>query len=149
MAKIGTILFLLLVLMAISWTEKGPELQWEQDLSKALDRAKRENKHIFLAFCSPWCVICKKMESVVCHNPEVVAYMSKHFVAVKINIAEKPELGEKYGADPLPTFVWLQANSNIVIKKMGYIYSDTFLKILRFVAQKHYEKMTWDQFSSR
>ena len=123
--------------------------QWETDVNKALKTAMQGNKKILLAFCSPWCRSCKKMEKVVCRRNDIVAYMQKHYVTVKIDISKNGAIAGKYGIENVPSFVFLDAKGTVILKKQKYIYADTFLKYLKFVAEDYYKKINLNKYMDK
>ena len=58
------------------------KLSWEQ----ILEKAKNENKYIFVDVYATWCAPCKKMEQLVYTSNEVAQYENKYFVSVKLQI---------------------------------------------------------------
>ncbi len=71
----------------VDWYPWGPE---------ALAKAKKENKLIFLSVGYSSCYWCHVMERKVFSDPEIAAYMNEHFVNVKIDREERPDLDQLY-----------------------------------------------------
>src|SRR5262245_42011644 len=64
----------------VDWYPWGPE---------AFDRAKKENKPVFLSVGYSSCYWCHVMERLVFSNPEIAAYMNEHFVNIKVDREER------------------------------------------------------------
>ena len=81
----------------VDWFPWGPE---------ALEKARAENKPIFLSIGYSSCFWCHVMERKVFENPEIAAYMNAHFVNIKVDREERPDLDDLY---MLSLQVYLQA----------------------------------------
>ena len=71
-------------------------MEWYPWGDEALDRAKKENKLIFLSVGYATCYWCHVMEREVFSNPEIAAMMNKDFINIKIDREERPDLDEIY-----------------------------------------------------
>jgi len=66
---------------------------WE---SEALQKAKRENKPIFLSIGYSACHWCHVMERESFENVETAKLMNQHFVNIKVDREERPDLDQIY-----------------------------------------------------
>lgn len=73
----------------VDWYPWGPE---------AMERAKRENKPIFLSIGYSTCYWCHVMEREVFENEAIAALMNERFVCIKVDREERPDLDEIYMA---------------------------------------------------
>lgn len=71
----------------VDWYPWGPE---------ALERAKKEDKPIFLSVGYSTCYWCHVMEREVFENEEIAALMNERFVCIKVDREERPDLDEIY-----------------------------------------------------
>lgn len=71
----------------VEWYAWGPE---------ALDRARREQKPIFLSIGYSSCHWCHVMNREVFENEDIAKFMNEHFVNIKVDREERPELDEIY-----------------------------------------------------
>lgn len=71
-------------------------VDWYPWNDEALERAKRENKLIFLSVGYSTCYWCHVMEREVFSNPEIAEMMNKDFINIKIDREERPDLDEIY-----------------------------------------------------
>ncbi len=71
-------------------------VDWYPWDDEALARAKKEHKLIFLSVGYSTCYWCHVMERKVFSNPEIAAQMNKHFINIKIDREERPDLDEIY-----------------------------------------------------
>jgi uncharacterized protein len=71
----------------LDWYPWGPE---------ALERAKREDKPIFLSIGYSSCHWCHVMEHEVFEHDDVAEFMNRHFICIKIDREERPDLDSVY-----------------------------------------------------
>ncbi len=71
-------------------------VEWYPWNDEALERAKKENKPIFLSVGYSTCYWCHVMEREVFSNPEIAEQMNKNFINIKIDREERPDLDEIY-----------------------------------------------------
>ncbi|MBX3414896.1 MAG: thioredoxin domain-containing protein [Pirellulales bacterium] len=71
-------------------------VDWYPWGSEALERARREKKLIFLSIGYSSCHWCHVMERESFMDPEVAAYLNEHFVCIKVDREERPDLDEIY-----------------------------------------------------
>jgi hypothetical protein len=62
----------------------------------AFARARREGKPIFLSVGYSTCYWCHVMEREVFSDPEIAALMNAHFVSVKVDREERPDVDDVY-----------------------------------------------------
>ena len=85
---------------------------WETSLSVAFEKAKKENKLVFIDFWATWCKNCTAMDKTTFKNPEVIQKLEK-YIKVKYQ-AEKPdespakEVLDSFSVKGLPTYVILK-----------------------------------------
>ncbi len=71
----------------VDWFAWGPE---------ALGKARQDNKPILLSIGYSACHWCHVMEHESFDNPEIAALMNQHFVSVKVDREERPDLDKVY-----------------------------------------------------
>lgn len=99
--------------------------------SEALNKAKSENKLIFLDAYASWCEPCKVMEAYTFTDLEVGNYYNKNFINVRLDMEEYPgvELAEKYNVSVYPTLLFINGNREIVHRGCGSLDSSEFLTL--------------------
>ena len=73
----------------VDWYAWGPE---------ALERARGEDRPIFLSIGYAACHWCHVMERESFESPEIAALMNEHFVSIKVDREERPDLDDVYMA---------------------------------------------------
>ncbi len=71
----------------VQWYPWGPE---------ALEKAKHEKKLIFLSIGYSSCYWCHVMERESFMDDEIAAYLNEHFVCIKVDREERPDIDEIY-----------------------------------------------------
>ena len=71
----------------VNWYAWGPE---------ALAKAKKEDKPIFVSIGYSTCYWCHVMEVESFENEEVARILNEHFIAIKVDREERPDLDEQY-----------------------------------------------------
>jgi uncharacterized protein YyaL (SSP411 family) len=93
----------------VDWYPWGPE---------ALSRARGENKPIFLSIGYSACHWCHVMERESFTDPETAAFLNDHFISIKVDREERPDLDAIYmeavtaltGRGGWPLSAWLTAD---------------------------------------
>jgi thiol:disulfide interchange protein len=67
-------------------------LDCEHDYQLALERAKRENKPLFVDFTGYACVNCRKMEEHVWIKPEILDILREKYIVVSLYVDDRKEL---------------------------------------------------------
>jgi len=73
-------------------------VQWHAWGEAAFQRAQAEDKPILLDIGAVWCHWCHVMDRESYENPETAALINQHFVAVKVDRDERPDVDARYQA---------------------------------------------------
>ncbi len=73
-------------------------VQWHPWGSAAFARAQSENKPILLDIGAVWCHWCHVMDRESYEDPEMAAIINEHYVAVKVDRDERPDVDARYQA---------------------------------------------------
>jgi uncharacterized protein YyaL (SSP411 family) len=73
-------------------------VDWYPWGSEALERSRIEDRPIFLSIGYAACHWCHVMERESFENPEIAALMNEHFVSIKVDREERPDLDDVYMA---------------------------------------------------
>jgi uncharacterized protein len=73
-------------------------VQWNPWGETAFARAQAEDKPILLDIGAVWCHWCHVMDRESYENPEIAALINEHFVAVKVDRDERPDVDARYQA---------------------------------------------------
>jgi uncharacterized protein YyaL (SSP411 family) len=73
-------------------------IQWHEWGEEAFAAAQRENKPMLLDIGAVWCHWCHVMDRESYDDPEVAAIVNEHFIAVKVDRDERPDIDSRYQA---------------------------------------------------
>src|SRR5688572_23476397 len=71
----------------VDWYPWGPE---------AFEKAKRENRPVFLSIGYSTCHWCHVMERESFEDAEIAAFLNEHFVSIKVDREERPDVDAVY-----------------------------------------------------
>jgi uncharacterized protein YyaL (SSP411 family) len=71
-------------------------VNWYAWSDEAFERAKRENKPVFLSVGYSTCHWCHVMERESFEDEEIAAYLNRHFIAIKVDREERPDIDSVY-----------------------------------------------------
>ena len=96
-------------------------------LKEALEKAKKENKLVFIDAYTAWCQPCVMMGKNVFTLDKVADFYNEHFINLKIDFGKEKELAEKYAVRGYPAFLFLNGNGKLVHLAGGYTEADAFI----------------------
>src|SRR5580692_9285869 len=73
-------------------------IQWHEWGEEAFASAQRANKPMLLDIGAVWCHWCHVMDRESYDDPEVAAIVNEHFIAVKVDRDERPDIDSRYQA---------------------------------------------------
>ena len=122
-------------------------MDWYPWSDEALARAKQLDRPIFLSIGYSACHWCHVMEEEVFGRDEVAAYMNSHFVSIKVDREERPDLDAVYmeavqaltGQGGWPMSVFLTSELKPFYGGT-YFPRDRFLSLARGIVQAYGEK---------
>ena len=138
--------------------EKTSEgIQW-MSYDAGLQKAAKENKHVFIDFTAKWCGYCKKMDRETFSKPEVIDMINKSFVPVRVDGDSQQELNidgykitesnltkQEFGVRGYPTFWFLKSDGTKLGAITGYRPADVMIDALTFVRDGKYDTTGTDQ----
>jgi uncharacterized protein YyaL (SSP411 family) len=73
-------------------------IQWHEWGEEAFAAARRESKPMLLDIGAVWCHWCHVMDRESYDDPAVAAIVNEHFIAVKVDRDERPDIDSRYQA---------------------------------------------------
>ena len=73
-------------------------IQWHEWGEEAFAAAQRDNKPMLLDVGAVWCHWCHVMDRESYDDPEIAAIVNEHFIAVKVDRDERPDIDSRYQA---------------------------------------------------
>lgn len=75
---------------------KNNPLEWYPWCNEAFERAKKEHKAIFISIGYSSCHWCHVMEHEVFENTEIAEFVNQHFICIKVDREERPDIDKHY-----------------------------------------------------
>jgi thioredoxin-related protein len=123
----------------------APAIKW-LDYKVGMAQAKEAGKPILVSFWADWCHYCRQMKSETYTDPKVAAEVTANFVPISVNTTTEPQLAADYYVRGLPTIWFLASDGTKITALPGYVDAPMFLKVLRFIDTRSYEKMDFQTF---
>lgn len=118
----------MLVLSFLQVKSQGIEFSHD-NFKEALEKARKENKPIFIDFMTSWCGPCKVLSEKVFTQESVGAYFNEKFINCKIDGDANKALLEKYKINAYPTMLWLSPKGKEIKRVRGMVYPDLLVKM--------------------
>jgi len=136
MKKLILFTSLLLSLTTFSVFSQGIQFEENHNLNAALAKAKAENKLIFIDAYAVWCGPCKMMARDIFPLKEVGDYFNDKFVNLKLDMeaTENVEIARKYEVKAYPTYLFLNADGEVVHKGLGSMPAEKFIEVAKAAA---------------
>jgi len=98
-----------------------PQIDAKAQISAALERARREHKHVLLDYGGNWCGWCYKLHDVFTKNDEITPIIHDKYVLVMVDVNSNQDVLLKYDKEEkqhgYPFLTVLDANGNVLINK--------------------------------
>lgn len=149
--------------------DSSADINW-MSFEEAVAASKKNPKKILIDVYTDWCGWCKKLDNVTYKDPALVAYVNKHYYAVKLDAEMSdtihfkehtfvnPKPGERRSAHQLaislldgqmsyPTTIILDEGFNRPTPPIkGYLDQKAMLPILRFFGDDAYKTTSWEDY---
>lgn len=166
MKKLLLVLTLILSISSI----QAQEIKW-MSMNEALKAQQKEPKKIFIDAYTNWCGPCKMLDKNTFQNKDVVAYVNKHFYAVKFNaegnevvnyedkVFKNPNYDESkkngrnavhqfalaMGVNAYPTMVFFDEKGKFLSPLKGYLTPQKLEIFLKIFATDDYKEVNTDE----
>lgn len=97
---------------------------------EALEKAKKENKLIFLDAYAVWCGPCKMMDRTTFKDEKVGEVFNENFINIKIDMekGEGPNVARKYQVRAYPTMMLINAEGKVEKRILGAVKNTQLLE---------------------
>ena len=102
-------------------------------LTEVIEMATAQDKKVFVDFYADWCLPCKILDEEVFSQKPVYSYFNKNFINYKVDIekANGANLKLMYGAEELPTLLFLNEKGSVVNRNDGQLSVDYIMSMAR------------------
>jgi thioredoxin-related protein len=133
------VLFLLLGMSKMALAQEFGIKFEKSNWNQVLQKAKAENKIIFMDAYTSWCGPCKSMQARVFPDKKVGDFFNENFINVKVDMeqGEGPSIALKYPVRGYPTLFFIDPKSGkIVNQALGYKSTEQLIQIGEQTQQK-------------
>ena len=158
MTRYALVLLVVFASEAFAGGDKGAELQWKP-FTDGFAEAKKSKKKIMLDVYTDWCGWCKRLDKDVYGNAKVATYLNDHYVVIKLNAESSKkvtykdtsyterEFAKYFGVSGYPIIIFFEQNGEPITPLGGYVASEKFLPIIKFIGEDFYKTMEFDAFT--
>ncbi len=86
-------------------------MEWGKD---AFDKAKKENKPIFLDIGAVWCHWCHVLDNTTLSDPIVIKTINENFIPIKVDTDKRPDINDRYNQGGWPTTAFLTPDGELI-----------------------------------
>jgi len=108
---------------------RAHEIAWNEWGDDAFAAAREENKPILLSLSAVWCHWCHVMDEKTYSDPSVITFINEHFVPVRVDNDQRPDINARYNMGGWPTTAFLTPEGEI-LAGATYIPPDQMLEAL-------------------
>lgn len=124
----------LMVLVGLSLS--GAEIHWEKDLSKAIERAFKEQKPLMVLVTKNGCRWCDVLKQTTLKNDKVVAVLNRDFVSYE-GIVDENSVPSALITHGTPATWFIKGKTPMFEPIMGAVEREDYLKALDIVKQEY------------
>jgi thiol:disulfide interchange protein len=130
--------FALVALCLISCASFAQMRFYEGKWAQALEKAKTENKLLFVDAYAVWCGPCRWMANNVFPDEQVSAYFNENFINYKMDMekGEGVKIANNYKVTAYPTFLFMDGDGNVKHRVLGAQSAEEFLGSGKTAVQK-------------
>lgn len=109
----AVILGAVLLIAVVSRLRSADEqVQWRNDFTAARAESARTGKPTFLYLTAEWCGPCQQMKRTTWSDAKVAAALEAHFVPLRIDVDQHPDLAQRYNAETIPRMIVLDKSGS-------------------------------------
>lgn len=141
--RFSFIFFYLIFKLALT-TAQGIKFETDLSWNEIREKAKSDNRYIFLDIYATWCIPCKKMDKYVYSDSKVGKLVNDKFVAVKIQFDrtlkddahaiswydDAEAILKEYHVSAVPTYLFFAPDGRLIKKSGGYHNIDLFIEMI-------------------
>jgi len=124
-------------------SSNGIRFEKTSSWQEILERAKSENKYVFVDCYATWCGPCKLMDERTYPSEKVGQYVNTRFISVRMQVdssekddeqiknmyADVRKIVQQYDVHSFPSFLFFSPDGKIVHRDIGYKDDSDFIKL--------------------
>ncbi|WP_152542476.1 thioredoxin family protein [Pedobacter sp. V48] len=110
----------------------------EDSLAIAIEKAKSEQKFIFVDAYAKWCGPCKKLKSTTFKNKQAADLFNKNFINLSMDMEKDDgiKLAGQWEINEYPALLILDTKGQIILRAVGYLDADQLINFGRQALKK-------------
>ncbi len=100
------------------------------NISEAQQKAKAENKSVFVVFESDSCSYCKQLKEDTLNDAKIIDKLNDKYVTTIVNIDKHPDVAEQFNVYATPVMVFLDPDGNEQQRLDGYYGPEELLEYM-------------------
>ncbi len=125
----------LVIVLAFSSCDSGPQVDWEKFEESALQRALESGRPTLVYFYAAWCRPCQQLRSSTFRDERVISALAK-WNRLKADMSfreDKTTLARTntFNVWALPTLIIYETDGKVRAKISGYVSADKLLEVLK------------------
>jgi thiol:disulfide interchange protein DsbD len=118
-------------------SEKGSDIAWTKYDEAVLEKAKTEQKPVFIDFYADWCAPCKELERISFREKTFIDE-SSNFIMIKADLTDDKnekvqQLKNKFQIKGVPTLIILNRDGSIHKTLVGFQEAETLVEAMKSV----------------
>lgn len=93
---------------------RAREIHWRDWDDDAFQAAQRDDKLILLDISGVWCHWCHVMDETSYSDPEVIQLINTHFVPIRVETDQRPDVNRRYNLGGWPTTAFLTPSGELL-----------------------------------
>jgi uncharacterized protein len=93
---------------------RAAEIRWREWDGAAFKEATDQGKPVLLAISAVWCHWCHVMDETTYSDPSVISLINEHFVPVRVDNDQRPDVNARYNMGGWPTTVVLTGDGEVL-----------------------------------
>ena len=93
---------------------RANEIDWREWSEDAFREAREANKPVLLSLSAVWCHWCHVMDETSYSNPSVITFINEHYVPVRVDNDQRPDVNARYNMGGWPTTAFLTPEGEIL-----------------------------------
>lgn len=123
--------------------------------------ARQSNKKLLVDVYTDWCGWCKRMDSEVYTDQDVINALQRKFVLVKLNAESdksvtydgrtftEAQFAGSIGVTGYPSTLFFESNGKPITLLPGFVPPPKFLPVLRYIGDDHYQSLSFEEYLSK
>ncbi len=116
------------------------EIQWEEDLELAMQRAANSGKPVLVHFYGDNCPPCRMLEKKAFRDPQLIDALNSQVIPVRINAERDLKTALRMRVNRWPTDVYLFPNGDEIYRNVSNQDPAVYEKIVAKVAEKNTQR---------